>query len=54
MFRFQEHINSNPLIEVLMAEELLKLKAEVGAAPPGFSFESEPAVTPPPQGLPFI
>lgn len=37
--------------EVLTAEELLKLKAEVGAAPPGFSFEIEPVVTTS-QGLP--
>ena len=30
-----------------MPEELLKLKAEAGAAPPGFSVESEPVVTAP-------
>ena len=34
-----------------MAEELLKLKAEVGAAPPGFTVESEPAIDAPPGGF---
>lgn len=46
--RFQDHINNNPLDEVLVAEELLKLKAEAGAAPPGFTLESDPVITPPP------
>jgi hypothetical protein len=51
MSRFQDHVNTNPLEDVLMAEELLKLKAEVGAAPPGFTVESEPAIDAPPGGF---
>ncbi len=47
--RFQDHINTNPLEDVLMPEELLKLKAEVGAAPPGF--ESEPVIAVPSGGF---
>jgi hypothetical protein len=46
--RFQEHVNTNPLEDVLVLEDLLKLKAEVGATPPGF--ETEPVVTGPPSG----
>ncbi|XP_028396326.1 pre-mRNA-processing factor 39-like isoform X2 [Dendronephthya gigantea] len=42
--KFQDHINMNPLEEVLTGEELLKLKAEAGAAPPGFTVDSDPAV----------
>ncbi|XP_046847919.1 pre-mRNA-processing factor 39-like isoform X2 [Xenia sp. Carnegie-2017] len=45
--KFQEHINSNPLEEVVIPEELLKLKAELGAAPPGFTVDNEAPVAPP-------
>ena len=54
MFRFQEHINSNSLDEVLSSEELLKLKAEAGAAPPGFSVDNEPGLAAPAPGNKFI
>ena len=33
--RFKEHINTHPPADILDTEELLKLRAEVGAAPPG-------------------
>lgn len=38
----------NPLEEVLTGEELLKLKAEAGAAPPGFTADSDPVIVPTP------
>ena len=45
-FRFKQHINSNPIAAVLCTEELLKLRAEVAAAPPGLtSAEAEPLIT---------
>ena len=45
-FRFKQHINSNPIAAVLCTEELLKLRAEVAAAPPGLtSAEVEPLIT---------
>jgi len=33
--KFKEHINTHPPADILDTEELLKLRAEVGAAPPG-------------------
>lgn len=45
-FRFKQHINSNPIAAVLCTEELLKLRAEVAAAPPGLSSaEVEPLIS---------
>ena len=45
-FRFKEHINTSPVSEVLSTEELLKLRAEVAAAPPGVtSAEAEPLIS---------
>lgn len=44
--KFKQHINSNPIAAVLCTEELLKLRAEVAAAPPGLtSAEAEPLIT---------
>lgn len=42
--KFKEHINSNPVRETLSTEELLKLRAEVAAAPPGVTTDTEPLV----------
>lgn len=45
-FRFKDHINSNPVAAVLSTEELLKLRSEVAASPPGVStIEAIPKVT---------
>lgn len=44
--RFKQHINSNPIAAVLCTEELLKLRAEVAAAPPGVtSGDAEPLIS---------
>ncbi|XP_022800433.1 pre-mRNA-processing factor 39-like isoform X2 [Stylophora pistillata] len=44
--KFKQHINSNPIAAVLCTEELLKLRAEVAAAPPGLSSaEVEPLIS---------
>lgn len=50
--KFKEHINSNAPADVLDTEELLKLRAEVGAAPPGVDSDAAviniaPDVAPP-------
>ncbi|CAH3175546.1 unnamed protein product, partial [Porites evermanni] len=43
--KFKQHINSNPIAAVLCTEELLKLRAEVAAAPPGVTTaEAEPLI----------
>ncbi|KAK2561143.1 Pre-mRNA-processing factor 39 [Acropora cervicornis] len=43
---FKQHINSNPIAAVLCTEELLKLRAEVAAAPPGLtSADAEPLIS---------
>ncbi|EDO33251.1 predicted protein, partial [Nematostella vectensis] len=42
--KFKEHINTHPVASVLQTEELLKLRAEVAAAPPGVISEAEPQV----------
>ncbi|XP_078351980.1 pre-mRNA-processing factor 39-like isoform X1 [Oculina patagonica] len=44
--KFKQHINTNPIAAVLCTEELLKLRAEVAAAPPGLtSAEAEPLIS---------
>ncbi|XP_068731526.1 pre-mRNA-processing factor 39-like isoform X2 [Montipora capricornis] len=44
--KFKQHINSNPIAAVLCTEELLKLRAEVAAAPPGLtSADAEPLIS---------
>ncbi|KAM7443644.1 PRP39 pre-mRNA processing factor39 [Porites harrisoni] len=44
--KFKQHINSNPIAAVLCTEELLKLRAEVAAAPPGVTTaEAEPLIS---------
>ena len=46
VYRFKQHINSNPIAAVLCTEELLKLRAEVAAAPPGVTTaEAEPLIS---------